>query len=243
VTRVRHSPWAIKLSLAALLALQVWVSWQQARPTAKAEGLPSAPAIEMLRAVSVGEPVVLGQALTLWLQSFDNQPGISLPYVSLDYQRVEGWLDRLLDLDPATHYPLMMATQLYGQVPDLGRDRVMYDFVLRGFLQDPNRRWSWLAHATIMAKHRLKDPQLALNYADALARHATGSGVPGWARQMHIFLREEMGEIESAKVLLGGLLESGQVTDEQEKRFLIERLNAMQQGEISSTPSTTRPLD
>lgn len=224
-----------------LLALQVWVGAHQPRPSALAQALPPPPTVEALRLGALGEPQVLGQLLTLWLQAFDNQPGISIPFASLDYNHVEAWLDRLLALDARTQYPLLMATQLYGQVSDVARDRQMYDFAHRRFLEDPNRRWPWLAHAAIMARHRLRDPALALRYAEDLSRHATGPGVPAWARQMHIFLRVDLGEVETARILLGGLLASGQITDEHEKRFLLERFNALQQGETSSNPSKSQP--
>jgi hypothetical protein len=101
----------------------------------------------------------------------------------------------------------------------------MLDFVYRAFLADPNRRWRWLAHAAIVARHRLHDDALALRYAREIATRARTA--PGWARQMHIFLLEDMGEREQAKILLGGLLESGAVTDPAEIRFLTGRLEAL----------------
>jgi hypothetical protein len=86
-----------------------------------------------------------------------------------------------------------------------------------------------------MAKHRLHDMPLALAYADAIARRATQA--PNWARQMRIFVLEDMGEIEAAKVLLGGLLASGEITDPREVQFLMERLKGLQGAENSSSPS------
>ena len=67
------------------------------------------------------------------------------------------WLETILALDPAGQYPLLMAAQVYSQVPDPARERLMLEFVHQQFLHDPNRRWRWLAHAAIMAKHRLHD--------------------------------------------------------------------------------------
>jgi hypothetical protein len=175
--------------------------------------------------------------LTLYLQAFDNQPGVSIPFLQLDYARVENWLGRILQLDPAGQYPLLLAAQVYAQVPDEHKRRQMLEFVYRQFLADPNRRWPWLAHAVIMARHRLKDPALALRYAQALRIHATAPAVPGWARQMEIFLREDMGEHEAAKVLLGGLLAGGTVTDPHELAFLLERLKRLEDAEKSSGAS------
>lgn len=212
--------------------------WWSPPPTARAESLEAAPGTQTLAAIAGGERIATAYALALRLQAFDNQPGLSIPFAQLDYARVESWLSVMLQLDPAAQYPLVMAAHLYAQVlghPD--KQRQMAEFVYREFLQDPNRRWPWLAHVTIMAKHRLKDLGLAIRYADAIRDHAKGPHVPSWAREMHIFLREDAGEIESARALLGGLLDSGAVTDPQEFRFLSERLKALETGENSTGPS------
>src|SRR5262245_46073666 len=51
-----------------------------------------------LRTLSLGEPQALSQILTLYLQAFDNQPGISIPFSALDYTRVMAWLETALAL-------------------------------------------------------------------------------------------------------------------------------------------------
>jgi hypothetical protein len=226
------------VALAGLaLASQIAFSVLQPRPQARAEQLPAPPPVAILRAISLGDPIPLGQLSTLWLQAFDNQPGISIPFLDLDYDKVEGWLQRILQLDPGGQYPLMMASQLYAQVPDERKQRQMLELVHREFLKDPDRRWPWMAHAAIMARHRLNDLPLALAFAQALAAHATGPNVPHWARQMQIFVYEEMGEYETARILLGGLLDSGAVQDPHEIHFLIERLNKLRGAEKSSRAS------
>ncbi len=221
------------------LALAGQMAWRalQPAPTASADQLAMPPSSAALRVLAAGEPIVFGQSLTLRLQAFDNQPGISVPFAALDYDRVEAWLAAILDLDPRSGYPLLMAAQLYAQVfghPE--KQRQMSEFVLRQFLRDPDRRWQPLAHVAVMAKHRLHDLPLALRYATALRDRARGPGVPAWARQMHIFLLEDLGEVETAKVLLGGLLASGAITDEHEARFLTERLEALENAENSTGP-------
>ncbi|MGB1884607.1 MAG: hypothetical protein ACPHUF_11935 [Gammaproteobacteria bacterium] len=97
-------------------------------------------------------------------------------------------------------------------------------FVGRHFERDPVRHWQWMAHAVFVAKHRIKDSRLALELAQKLARVAGHEDIPSWVSQMHIFVLEDVGELESAKVLLGGLLESGEITDSHEQWFLSERL-------------------
>ncbi|MBI4191561.1 MAG: hypothetical protein HY525_13610 [Betaproteobacteria bacterium] len=236
--QLRAVPRRVWMLLLAALVLQI--AWQaaQPKPVASAAALGAPPPVAALRAISLGEPVVLAQLMTLYLQAFDNQPGISIPFRDLDYQRVTQWLDTILALDPIGQYPMLMAAQVYSQVPDPARERLMLEFVHQRFMRDPNRRWRWLAHATIMAKHRLQDGELALRYARDIARHAPAA--PGWARQMQIFILEDIGELESAKILLGGLLASGEIKDEHELHFLLERLEALKNAEKPAPPTRNR---
>ncbi len=230
-------PGAVLALLAAALASQLALKALEPRPAATAADLPRPPPTAGLRLASLGEPIAAANLLSLYLQAFDTQPGISISFKELDYERVEDWLIQILELDPPGQYPLLMASQVYFQVPDEKKQRQMLDLVYRQFLLDPNRRWRWLGHAAIMAKHRLHDLGLALRYARAIDRYATSAEIPHWAKQMHIFVLEDMGEHETAKILLGGLLASGAITDAHEARFLTERLNALQTAEKSSTTS------
>jgi hypothetical protein len=231
-------PPSVKLTLAAALAIHLGCQTLAPAPSAEPSTLRPPPGIAWMRVASLGEPIAFSQLLTLCLQAFDNQPGVSIPFARLDYGPLGDWLTVLLELDPAGQYPLMMASHLYAQVPDEIRQRRMLDFVHREFLRDPDRRWRWLAHAALIAKHRLRDMPLALSYAHDITRHA--SGAPNWARQMRIFILEAMGEREAAAVLLGGLLEGGEVSDVNEARFLTQRLDTMRHGEKSSTSSEIR---
>jgi hypothetical protein len=214
------------LGALALLA-QIAGYVQQPRAQAEAVDLPDAPSAAVWRAASFGDPIALSKVTVLWLQAFDNQPGISIPFRRLDYARVEAWLDAALTLDPRGQYPLLAAARLYGEVSDAPRQRRMLEFVHRKYLEDPARRWPWLAHAVLVAKHRLKDLPLALKFAQTLADTPNNSAVPTWARQMNVFLLEDLGELESARILIGGLLESGVITDEHELNFLNERLKSL----------------
>lgn len=222
-------PLPVWLLLIAGLCLQLVWHRQLPSPEARADSLPAAPTAGTLRVISLGDDIALSKLLNLWLQVYDNQPGISIPFKDLDYARVRDWLQASLDLDPRGHYPLLAAVRLYGQVPDPVRRIQMLEFTYEKFMESPNQRWPWLAHAVVIARHQLKNPSLALKYADALAANATGSQVPHWAQQMSIFVLEDMGETETARILIGGLLDSGQITDPHEFRFLSERLDLLRE--------------
>ena len=230
-------PWLVMALLGLGLAAQVGLKAAAPRPVASAEDLPPAPGIAALRLASFGEPVALAKALMLYLQAYDYQSGSRVPYRDLDYDRLEAWLGRMLELDPQGQYPLLAASRLYAEVPVEAKQRSMLEFVYREFLLDPNRRWPWLAHATVIAKHRLHDLPLALRYAQAIQRHATAADVPLWAKQMEAFMLEDMNELEAARLVIGGYLQSGQVKDPAELRFLDERLREL---EARASPASKR---
>ena len=229
-------PWPVWGLLLTTLALFVALRSMAPAPLADAAALPLPYDAARVRAASLDEPIAAAQLLTLYLQAFDNQPGISIPFNELDYPRVSAWLQTILSLDATTQYPLLMAAHLYAQVPDETKQRYMLDWLHRKFTEDPERRWRWLAHATLMAKHRLRDNALALRYARDIARLSPRA--PAWARQMQVFILEDMGEVESASILLGGLLATGEITEPSEIRFLTQRLEQMKKAaENSATVS------
>ena len=212
-------PWVCVLLAAALAAQLAWHAASSA-PRVSGEALPPAPAAGALRLAAFGEAQAASRLSMLYLQGYDLH--------TLDYARLTGWLRALLELDPRGQYPLFAAARVYAEIPDPARSRRMLEFVHQQFLLDPNRRWPWLAHAALLAKHRLHDLPLARRYAAAIDRHTTAADVPLWARQMEIFILEDMNEVDAARIMLGGLLASGRITDPGEAAWLQQRLEALE---------------
>lgn len=225
---VSHVPFILLFTGAILLALQLAWRATEGLPKPQTYMLAPPPSTPIIRLASLNEPIAAAGLLALRLQAFDNQPGISLPFANLNYGYLILWLERLLELDSASHYPLLMASHIYSQTPDPVRKKQMLEFVYREFFVDPNKRWPYLAHAALIAKHELKDLPLALRVARAIQEHARGPDVPHWAQEMPIFILEDMGQLEAAKIELGALLATGSIHDPQEKHFLAERYLELQ---------------
>ena len=218
---LRYVPPAVWVLLSIFLIAHIaWRASQTASSPAAAD-LPPAPSVAALRLASFAEPATTSRLAMLYLQAY--------PHRDLDYRRLVAWLEAVLALDPRSDYPLFAAARIYAENPDPARSRLALDFVHRQFFADPEHRWQWLAHGALLAKHRLNDLPLARQYAAAVQRHARSPDVPLWARQMEIFILEDMGEVEAARIMLGGLLESGQITDPGEARFLRHRLEQLSQ--------------
>jgi hypothetical protein len=219
LSRIPHA--VIALLIAALLLQVTWHA-QRAPSIAAAPPLPPAPSMPALKLASLGEPIALSKLLMLYVQGRDEQA-----WRALDYGRLRDWLGDALDLDPRSQAPLLAASEVYGAVNDPQRVRVMLDFVYQRFGEDPNRRWPWLAHAVLVARHRLHDPPLARRYAQALRTEARGPDVPAWAHQLELFILDDMGQRDSERALIGAMLHNGQVSDPRELRFLARRLDAL----------------
>jgi len=228
-------PFWICALLAVTLGLQF--AWSLTRPALQENAeLPPPPRPGALRLASFGEEPAAARLAMLYLQSYDYRAGNRTPYQKLDYERLIGWLDAILALDPRSDYPLFSAARIYAEVPDPARSRRMMEFVYTAFFQDPNRRWPALAHAALLAKHRLQDLPLALRYARAVEQHANAADVPLWAKQMSIFILEDMNELDAARTMILGLLESGRIQDPAEIRFLSERLQELAARQARSKP-------
>jgi len=219
----------VAILLAGCLTLQLLLASRVALSPKEAADLPRPPRAAVLRVAALGEPAALARLAMLYLQSFDYHGTNSLPYRRLDYDRLVDWLKAIQSLDPLSKYPLFAAASVYAEVGDPDRLRKMLEFIYSAFLEDPDRRWTALAHATLLAKHRLRDLPLALKYARAIDRTTAGADVPLWARQMEVFILEDMKELEAAKIMLGGLLAKGQVRDAAERQYLERRLKAMEE--------------
>jgi len=212
------------------VALSAQIAWRvvQAPVAPRATDLPPAPSVQALRLASFGETNATARLTMLYLQAFDYSGANANSYGRLDYARLTGWLQAILELDPKSEYPLFAAARVYAENPDPARSRAALEFVYREFFTDPDHRWPWLAHAALLAKHRLHDLGLARRYAAAIDRSTKSPDVPLWARQMEIFILEDMNELQAARILLGGLLESGAIRDPAEARFLRQRLEELE---------------
>jgi hypothetical protein len=225
-----------------VIALAAQIAWQfaQRKVEPAAADLPAAPSAPALRLVSLGETAAFARLAMLWLQAFDLRGDNRIPYQQLDYRRLVAWLTAIQAVDPRSGYPLFAAARVYGENSDPQKARRMFAFIETEFARDPNRRWPALAHAALLAKHRLRDLALARRYAAAIERHTTDPTIPDWARQMEIFILEDMNELEAARIMLGGLLATGRIRDPDERRFLQGRLQEIEERMKSQAPTPPR---
>jgi len=181
------------------------------------------------RGISMGSGQLLGYLLAIRLQLHDNQMGRNFSYNRIDYHQLVDWLQQITEINPASEYPMLLATRVYSNTPDQERLKLILKFVERSFDQDPQLHWRRLSEASLLAKHRLGDLKFALRLAEKLALQPASVVMPNWARDIRFLLLSEMNEFESAIAIVQALLQSGAISDPDEKRFLESKLLDFQQ--------------
>ncbi|MEO5333857.1 MAG: hypothetical protein H7839_17730 [Magnetococcus sp. YQC-5] len=216
-TRSQPTPrWLIAL---VLIALVLQTTWKLLAPVPKAhmQDLDAPPSLEWLRLTTLGDPITMASFWMLWLQSFDDQAGVVVPFQKINFHHLSTWLERILALDPQSEYPLLAALRVYGFVPDPDKQRLMIDFIHRAFLADPTHRWSWLAFAALQARHRLGDHQRARLFLDDLEKNIRTQNLPFWIRGLRARILTEQHELEGAKAVIGGLMLHETVNERQKQ--------------------------
>lgn len=183
----------------------------------------------LYRSLSLGSEQLLSYLLIMGVQLHDNQKGRHVNYRHINYQILSEWLLMLYQLNPKSDYPAFIASRVYGQVGDASRVRQMIDVIRKLFEKDPERHWRRMTEASLLAKHRLSDLELALDLAKKVADLPKSYDLPFWARDMQLVLLDELNELESAQLLISSLLQSEEIKDPDELRFLQFRLLKIQQ--------------
>jgi len=213
-----------------LLAGQIlFHQFRQASTAAHYQALTKPLNASVYRGIAMGSEHLMSYLLVVRLQLHDNQAGRHFSYAGIDYQLLIDWLEQITELNPASEYPMMLASRVYSQTRDHGRLRLILGFIQRRFDDNPQLHWRRLAEATVIARHQLEDLELALQMAEKLARQPATVVMPAWARDMRFLLLANLNELESAIAIIQALLQSAAVTDEDEQRFLQEKLLDFQQ--------------
>ena len=189
------------------------------------------------RGLAMGSEQLLGYLLALRLQLHDNQAGRHFRYSLIDYSLLIEWLDRITEISAGTEYPMLLASRVYTNTSDRERLRLILAFIERRFDDDPQLHWRRLAEASVIAKHKLGDLDLALAMARKLARQPASVEMPHWARDFEFLLLAELNELESAIAVIQALLQTDAVNDPDERRFLQGKLLDFQQKLFESQQS------
>lgn len=235
---VMSLPAPLLVGFAVLLLLQIFIHHQdRAGLSLDYQTLDAPLDLEFYQGLAMGSEQLLGYLLAIRVQLHDSQAGRHFLYSQIDYNRLIEWLNRVTELSPGTEYPMLLASRVYTTTKEPGRLRLIIGFIQQRFEDDPELHWRHMAEASVVAKHRLGDLELALAIAEKLARQPAELNIPRWARDIQFLLLAELNELESSIAIIESLLRSDAVYDPDEQRFLESKLLDFQQKLFESQQS------
>ncbi len=183
--------------IVALAAAQALFAYHVRHIDPARDYLSPVPSPAALDAMAFGDRIFLHRLHALMVQNAGDTGGRIVPIRNYDFARVVGWLDVLLRLDPRSSFATAMAARYFGLSQDVRNVEPIVRFIMRDVAVNPELRWHWLYDAIYLARHRLKDDQLALEAARQLASYDF-KGVDFWASLTPAFILEDGGRYREA---------------------------------------------
>lgn len=187
------------------LTIALWLGTHHMQ--ARWAGVPPVPSKEGAMMMTLGDAQFSYRFGAITLQNLGNTGGNIVPVKDYDYEKLGKWFWLLNDLDPASNHVPMMAAYYFGATPVVKDLTVVVRYLGHVGQVPVGNKWRWLVQAVFLARHRLNDLDLALDYAYKLSRmNPAGDTLPVWARQMPAFVLSEQGEKESSRKIVEDIL-------------------------------------
>lgn len=217
--KLRHVP---RLYFAVLLMglLSQFLFWRLAHDIRIPwNGVSLAPSPILASAISFGDGQLLYRAAALGLQNEGDWAGELTPLTAYDYPRLVGWFELLSRTDSHSQYVPTLAGYYYGQSRNPDQVRHIVKYLQQIAHENPKRNWRWLAYGVYLARHRIKDQELALTLARQLAALPV-PGMPIWTRQLPAFVLADTGDKEAARDILQAILATTPDLPKTEQNFM-----------------------
>ncbi len=225
-----HAMQAALFSLLLALGGQL-AFWNHTRDIMPDMGIvPSVPGERTVRALSFGDEQAFFRLLALNIQNSGDTFGRFTALYKYDFNKLYHWFRVLDGLDNQSNYLPSMATYYFSQTQNQDNVRYIVDYLDEHTLGREKETWWWVAQASYLAGHRMKDSARALELANRLS-HV--KGIPLWAQQSAAFVHENRGEYGEALDIIQEILKDPSQYSQGElnfmRYFIEERLGKMKE--------------
>ncbi len=160
------------LIILALLCLALHIALGHNYQPQKIAGpiTPAAPSVAQLRLLALGDDALAYRLGGLAVQNFGEQKsGNATPLRDYDYAKLIDWFTLLAQLQPQADYHKHLAAYLYSATDNAQQLRLIINYLQQQAHVAGQNNWRWLAQASLLARHKLQDADLALAIAQDLA--------------------------------------------------------------------------
>ena len=202
--------------LTTLFQLGIWTETSKILP--RLDIIEDAPHIAEARIEALGDSQLAFRTLAFSLQNSGDSFGRFTALKNYDFEVVAGWLHLLDKLDAKSNYTPSIASYYYSNTQRKEDNKYIVEYLNSHYDTDPKNKWWWLTQAVSIANFKMKNKELALKYAKKLAQ--SEAEIPLWARNMGIFILEQMGEKDQAYNLIREIAENREQYSESELNFM-----------------------
>jgi tetratricopeptide (TPR) repeat protein len=206
----------LPLILAVFLQAALWMHSRHIKPDLGI--LPEVPGSYEVKALSLGDDEFYFRLLGLRLQMAGDTFGRSTPLKDYDYEKLAQWFRILDSLDDKSNYIPSLAAYYFSLTQRHSDTIYVINYLQENAARDPERKWWWLVQASIIAKYKLHDKEMALKIAEKLGD--IHGDIPIWARQLPAFYLADMGEKEQAVIIIRDLLKNYKNLPSDELNFM-----------------------
>jgi hypothetical protein len=151
-----------------LLNLGLWFYSSTKLP--KWANVPPAPSSLSAITAFLGDKELAYRSMSIILQSFGNNTGQIQALKDYNYPNLGTWFDLADDLNEQSDYVPFLAAYYFGASQDPSELMPVINYLRRVGTYSYEDKWRYLGQAVFLAKHKMKDNQLALQLADELAK-------------------------------------------------------------------------
>lgn len=183
--------------------------WTQSRPVkARWSNVPPTPGYHQVILSSVGDKQLAYRSISMMLQNLGSVGGDVRPLAEYNYKELAQWFFLTAELDEHSNFMPYLAAYYYGAGQDTEKLREMMPYLYHVGSLPYQNKWMWLAQGAFLSRHRIKDFELAMEFADKLAS-LDRQDLPIWTKQMPAFIRYAQGEKEAAYDIMKQIMISG----------------------------------
>lgn len=207
-----------RIIIFALLAqIAVWYSTMHIKPNL--EITPEIPTAKQTEAFSLGDKELYFRSKTLDLQMAGDTFGRTTALKDYDFPLLKKWFFYLDSLDAKSNFTPSIAAYYFARTQHPKDTIYVLDYLEKHADNDPKNKWWWYSQGIYLANSVLGDKQRALEIAVKL-RNVQGD-LPIWARQMEAFMREDLGDKDSAELIMCDVFENFKNIPDFERNFMM----------------------
>jgi hypothetical protein len=211
--------------------------------------VPEVPGRQAVAALSFGDEEFYFRVLALEIQNAGDTFGRFTELYKYDFSKLYAWFTLLDTLDSDSNYIPFLASYYFSQTQHTQDVRYVVDYLYEHSKDRPGKDYWWLAQASYLAEHKLKDRDLALKMALPLER---ATNAPFWVRQLPAFVHERRGEMDDAYAIIENIEKNTKNIPPSELRFMtyfvqerLKKLDTMEKKKATepspSTSTTVKP--